>query len=454
MLNTTRIAIPVLLAAAVGLGASATAQETSGKPVKGVPIPTTPAGGAPAATKAPAAPDTVDPKAKAIHDKGMDTLRKLKNVDMVSQMSVTGVDPSMLPPGLGDKTRFVVDFEGAGGMMPFGRLAAERTADGKTSERFATDGKSALMVDEGKKSYMQGGPELMGAMGPRASTIQWLAMNRMMDPAAEGPGMPKLVSCTVIGEEKLDGVDCDIVCAVRAMKFEGMEDEDGKPMPAKEARMTETIAFARTDGLPRRIATKNEVPGEDMGNMVMTLTFTGVKADGTLDAKTFATAAPEGYKKAEMPAEDGDGPELKVKVGDAAPDFKLMDLAGKEVSLGSLKGKVVLLDFWATWCGPCKAAMPQIQKISEDYKGKDVVVLGVNTFERKDDAAKKYVESKGYTYGCLLKGDDLAKAYGITGIPTLVVIGKDGKIAMLEVGMGPDGADGIRKAIDAALSAK
>ena len=182
MLNTTRIAIPVLLAAAVGLGASATAQDTPGKPVKGVPIPTTPAGAAPAA--APAAPDTIDPKAKAIHDKGMDTLRKLKNVDMVSEMSVTGVDPSMLPPGLGDKTRFVVDFEGAGGMMPFGRLAAERATDGKTSERFATDGKSALMVDEGKKSYMQGGPELMGAMGPRASTVQWLAMNRMMDPAA------------------------------------------------------------------------------------------------------------------------------------------------------------------------------------------------------------------------------------------------------------------------------
>jgi thiol-disulfide isomerase/thioredoxin len=124
------------------------------------------------------------------------------------------------------------------------------------------------------------------------------------------------------------------------------------------------------------------------------------------------------------------------------------------VTLASLKGKVVLLDFWATWCGPCKAAMPSIQKIHDDYKDKGVAVLGVNTWEKKEDGAKKYMESKGFNYGCLLKGDDLATAYGVTGIPTLVVIGKDGKVALVEVGMGPNGADGLRKAIDAALAAK
>jgi thiol-disulfide isomerase/thioredoxin len=453
MLNAPRIALAAALTATTTLALPAFAQQEPAKVVPGVPLMTKVAP-APAAN---AAPDVVDAKAKAIHEKGIEAVKKAKSLEAVSEMKVAGVDPAMLPPDLGDKTRIMIDFNGAGPMMPFGRLSVAKMADGKPTDRMATDGKTALMVDEAKKSYMQGGPELMGMMGPRLAMLEWLMQNRM-DPAAmhmPEDQVPKMVSCTFVGEEKLDGVDCDVVRAVRSMKLEGMEDDEGKPMPAKEMRMTETIAFARTDALPRRIVSSTEIPGEDMAGMSLTLTLSGVKADGPMDEKAFATAAPEGYKKAEMPsAEEGPGPELKVKAGDAAPDFKLMDLAGKEVTLASLKGKVVLLDFWATWCGPCKAAMPSIQKIHDDYKDKGVAVLGVNTWEKKEDGAKKYMESKGFNYGCLLKGDDLATAYGVTGIPTLVVIGKDGKVALVEVGMGPNGADGLRKAIDAALAAK
>ena len=452
MFHAPRIVLPALLAATAGLMAPALAQDAPAKAVPGVPLMKKVEGG----TKAPATPDTIDAKAKAIHDKGIDTVKKVKALGAVSEMKVAGVDPAMLPPDLGDKTRIQLDFNGAGPMVPFGRMSVERMAGDKAADRFATDGKTALMVSEDKKSYMEGGMELMGMMGPRLAMLEWLMQNRM-DPAAMGmpdDQMPKLVSCTLVGEEKLDGVDCDVVRAVRTVKLEGMEDDEGKPMPAKEMRMTETIAFARTDALPRRIVTANEIPGEDMAGMSLTITLTGVKADGGMDEKALAMKAPEGYKKAEMPTEEGPGPELKVKVGDAAPDFKLMDLAGKEVTLASLKGQVVLLDFWATWCGPCKAAMPSIQKIHDDYKGKGVTVLGVNTWEKKEDGAKKYMESKGFNYGCLLRGDDLATAYGVTGIPTLVVVGKDGKVALVEVGMGPNGADGLRKAIDAALAAK
>jgi len=453
MLHAPRIALAAALTATTTLALPAFGQQEPAKVVPAVPLMTKVAP-APAGNTAP---DVVDAKAKAIHEKGIDAVKKAKSLEAVSEMKVAGVDPAMLPPDLGDKTRIVIDFNGASPMTPFGRLAVARLVDGKPAQRMATDGKAAVMVDEEKKSYMQGGPELLGMMGMRLAMLEWLMQNRM-DPAAMGmpaDQVPQIVSCTLVGEEKLDGVDCDVVRAVRSMKLEGMEDDEGKPMPAKEMRMTETIAFARTDALPRRIVSSTEIPGEDMAGMSLTLTLSGVKADGPMDDKAFATTAPEGYKKAEMPsAEEGPGPELKVKVGDAAPDFKLMDLAGKEVTLASLKGQVVLLDFWATWCGPCKAAMPSIQKIHEDYKGKGVTVLGVNTWEKKEDGAKKYMESKGFNYGCLLKGDDLATAYGVTGIPTLVVIGKDGKVALVEVGMGPNGADGLRKAIDGALAAK
>jgi thiol-disulfide isomerase/thioredoxin len=96
--------------------------------------------------------------------------------------------------------------------------------------------------------------------------------------------------------------------------------------------------------------------------------------------------------------------------------------------------------------------MPSLQKIHDDYKGKGVAVLGVNTSERKANAAKEYMAKQKYTYGCLLSGDDLAQAYGISGLPTLVLIGKDGKIVLTEGGMSSESGAALRKAIDAALA--
>jgi len=414
---------------------------------------------APGAPEAPKAADVIDAKAKAIHDRGVETVKKLKGIEMVAEMKVQGIDPAMLPPGLDGKSHVVLDFKNdSGGPAPFGRVVLESLKDGKPQMRFAFDGKGAVMIDEAKKCYTVSDAQWLQLLGQRAAALpQWYIENRM-DMAAMGGSpdeQPKLVAATIVGEETLDGTPCDVIKVVRSMKLEGGEDDEGKPVPAKEMRISETIAFARTDGLPRRVASATEIPGEEaMSGMNTTATFNGVKADPTLDDKTFATAAPAGYKKQEAAAEDeqGQGPQMKVKAGEAALDFKLMDLAGKEVTLASLKGKVVLLDFWATWCGPCKQAMPFIQKISEDYKGKDVVILGVNTWEKKEGAGKKYMTDKGYTYGCLLAGDELAVAYGISGIPTLIVIGKDGKVEKIEVGFGPEGDKGLRTAIDAGLA--
>lgn len=413
-----------------------------------------------AANGSKAAPDTIDTKAKAIHDRGLDSVKKLKGLELVSDLKVEGIDPAMLPPGITGPSRVVLDFKSEGGPAPFGRFVIESMKSGKPESRFAFDGTNSIAVDDAQKAYMVGGKQWFEVLGQRAAVLpQWFLENRM-DMAALGASpdeMPKLVGLTVVGEETIDGTPCDVVRAVRSMKLDGMEGEDGKPMPAREMRITETIAFARADGLPRRVASVTEVPGEEaMAGMSTSTTFTGVKADPTLDDKTFSTAGPAGYKKMEpAAAAEEKGPELKVKVGDAAPEFKLMTTDDKEVTLASLKGKVVLLDFWATWCGPCKAAMPSIQKIHDEYKNKGVAVFGVNCWERKDGVGKKYMTDKGYTYGCLLAGDDLAsKQYGTSGIPTLVVIGKDGKIALLEVGFGPEGDKKIREAIELALTAK
>jgi thiol-disulfide isomerase/thioredoxin len=95
--------------------------------------------------------------------------------------------------------------------------------------------------------------------------------------------------------------------------------------------------------------------------------------------------------------------------------------------------------------------MPSLQKLHDEFAGKAVAIVGVNTWERKADAGPKYMAEKKYTYQQLMKGDDLAKAYGITGIPTMILIGKDGKVLHTVTGFGPGEEETLRGKITEAL---
>lgn len=126
-----------------------------------------------------------------------------------------------------------------------------------------------------------------------------------------------------------------------------------------------------------------------------------------------------------------------------APSFTLKDLAGKDVSLESLKGKVVVVDFWATWCGPCKASFPGMQDaVNKFASSDDVVFLFVDTWERADDKAKNakdFIESKSYTFHVLLDEDNKVVAdFGVNGIPTKFIIDKNGNIRFKNIGFGGD----------------
>jgi thiol-disulfide isomerase/thioredoxin/outer membrane lipoprotein-sorting protein len=131
--------------------------------------------------------------------------------------------------------------------------------------------------------------------------------------------------------------------------------------------------------------------------------------------------------------------------GEEAPDFSLQDLGGNAYALSDLSGKVVLLDFWATWCGPCRMEMPEIQKIHDDLKGKGLVVLGVND-ESDVNAVKQFLSDSGYTYPTVRdpKGETYS-AYRISAIPAIYIITKDGKVASSLIGYSPDRGDEIRE---------
>jgi thiol-disulfide isomerase/thioredoxin len=120
-------------------------------------------------------------------------------------------------------------------------------------------------------------------------------------------------------------------------------------------------------------------------------------------------------------------------------DFTLKDPDGKTVTLSELKGKVVVMDFWATWCGPCKASFPSLQKIYTKYKdNSDVVILALNTWENKtgkelEDLVKGFIADNKYTF-CVLYDEGFVEKYGVDGIPTKFVIDKKGMIRFSTIG--------------------
>lgn len=141
-------------------------------------------------------------------------------------------------------------------------------------------------------------------------------------------------------------------------------------------------------------------------------------------------------------------PEPKVallKAGDVAPDFTTTDTAGKAVKLSDYHGKVVVLDFWATWCGPCMASMPHTQEVAAKYRDQGVVVLGSCTsdvrakFEAwvKDNQAK-YPDIH-FSFDAAGRSPERVshKLYGVQGIPTQFVVGRDGRVAAVLVGYSP-----------------
>ena len=124
----------------------------------------------------------------------------------------------------------------------------------------------------------------------------------------------------------------------------------------------------------------------------------------------------------------GSGP----RVGQRAPEFSLLDLTGKKYSLAEFRGRLVILDFWASWCIPCRVFMPGLYDLYKRYRDDGVLFVGVS-LDRREDDAKAYLAANGYgdliaLWGSARQAQGVAVRYGVVGIPHTCIIDHDGII--------------------------
>lgn len=142
-----------------------------------------------------------------------------------------------------------------------------------------------------------------------------------------------------------------------------------------------------------------------------------------------------GFLMFSLSPEPGDKGPFVLREGTPAPNVKLTDLKGKNWDLSNLRGSVVIVNFWATWCPPCKEEMPSLNRLYNRYKNRDDFEVLAILYQDQPESARDYAMAGGFDFPILLDPSSLtAGAYGLTGVPETYIIGKNGVLVKKFIG--------------------
>ena len=332
--------------------------------------------------------------------------------------------------------RTLIDMSGA--TVARMEMLAKMAASAPGRMRTETSGQvgGALIVSDGENTWVYLAPlkqymKTAAATGPEALVKTLVpGMGEVFDKLKS---KDPYASAKLAGEDSVDvggkKIDCYLV--------ETTLDKISMPgsMTMTDTSMKFWIDKASKLTLKTAITASMEGPGmASPMHMNLEITVTSRKFDEPLPDSLFSFTPPEGAKEVHEFALPG---MLKTDLaGKAAADFNWKSLDAKQYSLADLRGKVILIDFWATWCAPCRKDLPFLEKLHQEFKGKGLVVLGLDVGE--DEATvTKFLKTTKLSYPILLTDvTDVAEKYSVTAYPTIVLIDREGKIALDHVGAG------------------
>lgn len=241
-----------------------------------------------------------------------------------------------------------------------------------------------------------------------------------------------------IGVEKVGDNDCDHMRFTQKDFTWDMWVRQGKEPWIQKVTADMSKILANKPGAPEGVTA------------VLTCSYTESQANVEPTAQLLTFAKPEGAQEVKSFLEEKSAQPASVHplVNKPAPSFDLETVDGAKFNLAAQKGKVVVLDFWATWCGPCTMALPIITEVTSSLKDKDVVFLAVNIQETPAQI-KEFLEKKNLKVSVGLDSEGkVAEMYQVRGIPQTVIVGKDGNVAEVHIGFSPDLKESFTKELN------
>lgn len=216
----------------------------------------------------------------------------------------------------------------------------------------------------------------------------------------------------------------------------------------KEIEMSPTIAASKTDSA--------EVSTESMAGDAQPKMSEEVRGEMSQPTRTEDTAAmelvPLPMESAPMPAEKTDTSRSVVELGESAPDFELELLDGEKFRLSEQGGKVIILDFWATWCGPCRKSLPLVDRLAKEFRSKGVELYAINVGEKPEEATSMLSKLNLRMNVPLDRDSAVSGKYLVSSIPRTVVIDREGKVIALFSGISGDILRQLRAAVKSAAA--